>query len=313
MPIQSLGFGRASPRSMGSPTIPSRDPGHNRAPSLGEIHQELEQEQEAQVNRLLQMIRVQQAQLQALQASHPNPTLAASAIEDTITSPTNTHLDTIPSAPTSAQISPNASNACLPTSQPIPIPTPTTPARMTIHPRSSFDLSRSVRAGSRTPSRNASPGLPLTGRSPSIGPLIGARQQSEEWLSGVSTRDEAQFYQAEAQMMTRENQMLRLRIRELEREVREKSESSQSGRRGSVTYEPSTPSSLIRGLSARSGREGEGSSASGRLGGQGQTRTERVSEMGQEDDEDASPRTTPAPKTPQGKEEEGGKKEENRE
>lgn len=284
---------------MGSPIIPSRDPGHNRAPSLGEIHQELEQEQEAQVNRLLQMIRVQQAQLQALQASHPSSTATAlqtSAIEDSVTSPTNTHLDTIPSAPASAQISPNASNANLPTSQPIPIPIPasaTTPVRMTIHPRSSFDLSRSVRAGSRTPSRNASPGLPLTGRSPSIGRLQGDR--SEEWLSGVSTRDEAQFYQAEAQMMTRENQMLRLRIRELEREVREKRESESSagagGRRGSVTYEPATPSSLIRGLSARSVREGEGS--------KGQSRTDRVSEMGAEDDEDASPRTTPAPKTPQ--------------
>ena len=42
----------ASPQSIsGSPTIPSvgGDPHHFRAPSLGEIHQELEQEQEAQV------------------------------------------------------------------------------------------------------------------------------------------------------------------------------------------------------------------------------------------------------------------------
>lgn len=298
---------------MGSPIIPSRDLGHNRAPSLGEIHQELEQEQEAQVNKLLQMIRVQQAQWQPLQASHPSSTdpssvstgLQVSAIEDNVTSPTNTHLDTIPSAPASAQISPNSSNADLPTSQSIPIPASvTTPVRMTMHPRSSFDLSRSVRAGSRTPSRNASPGLASTGRSPSIGRLQGDR--SEEWLSGVSTRDEAQFYQAEAQMMTRENQMLRLRIRELEREVRDKSESSASGgRRGSVnSYEPATPSSLIRGLSAKSGRDGEGS--------RGQSRTERVSEMGAEDDEDASPRTTPAPKTPQaqGEAKKGEKKEE---
>lgn len=49
MPASTLAYGRASPRSMGSPIIPSRDLGHNRAPSLGEIHQELEQEQEAQV------------------------------------------------------------------------------------------------------------------------------------------------------------------------------------------------------------------------------------------------------------------------
>ena len=43
-----------SPLSMtGSPTIGSVDPRHYRAPSLGEIHQELEQEQEAQVVRQL--------------------------------------------------------------------------------------------------------------------------------------------------------------------------------------------------------------------------------------------------------------------
>lgn len=238
------------------------------------------------------MIRIQQAQLQALQATHPNPSLASSAIEDSFQP--HFPLNTIPSAGVSPgagvpQIIPQAA-------QPIPIPIPaTTPIRTTIHPRSSFDLSRSVRAGSRTPSRNASPGLPL--RSPSIGPLpttpqypgvpggIG-RQASEEWLSGVSPRDEAQFYQAEAQTMTRENQMLRLRIRELEKEVREKGSegSAGTGRRGSVAYEPATPSGLIRGVSAR----GESNRGSGR--------GDRVSEMGGEDEEDASPRTTPAPK-----------------
>lgn len=48
----SLGsvFRTASPTSIGgSPTIATGDPHHQRAPSLGEIHQELEQEQEAQV------------------------------------------------------------------------------------------------------------------------------------------------------------------------------------------------------------------------------------------------------------------------
>lgn len=39
-----------SPLSLtGSPIIASGDPHHFRAPSLGELHQELEQEQEAQV------------------------------------------------------------------------------------------------------------------------------------------------------------------------------------------------------------------------------------------------------------------------
>lgn len=43
-------FRTASPTSIGgSPAIATGDPHHQRAPSLGEIHQELEQEQEAQV------------------------------------------------------------------------------------------------------------------------------------------------------------------------------------------------------------------------------------------------------------------------
>jgi len=43
-----------SPQLLGhSPLLLARDPHHNRAPSLGELHQELEAEQEAQVVRLL--------------------------------------------------------------------------------------------------------------------------------------------------------------------------------------------------------------------------------------------------------------------
>lgn len=44
------GAGPSSPRpSNGSPMILPRDPHHSRTPSLGELHQELEEEQEAQV------------------------------------------------------------------------------------------------------------------------------------------------------------------------------------------------------------------------------------------------------------------------
>lgn len=46
-------FSTSSPHSIGgSPMIGTGDPHHQHAPSLGEIHQELEQEQEAQVVRL---------------------------------------------------------------------------------------------------------------------------------------------------------------------------------------------------------------------------------------------------------------------
>jgi hypothetical protein len=57
---------------------------------------------------------------------------------------------------------------------------------------------------SRTPSRGASPRL----RSTSIS------AESGDWALGGG-RDESAFYQAETQMLVRENQMLRHRIREL--------------------------------------------------------------------------------------------------
>lgn len=54
--------------------------------------------------------------------------------------------------------------------------------------------------------------------SPAILPLssgIGSHD-SNEWLPAAATgRDESAFYQAETQNLTRENQMLKLRIREL--------------------------------------------------------------------------------------------------
>lgn len=83
---------------------------------------------------------------------------------------------------------------------------------------------------SRTPSRTASPRL----RSSSIS------GEAAEWNLGGSTggRDESAFYQAETQMMVRENQMLRQRIRELERQVTDLHANS------SLTHEPATPSRL---------------------------------------------------------------------
>lgn len=72
--------------------------------------------------------------------------------------------------------------------------------RSPIYPRGSFD----IRQRSRTPSRGASPRL----RSTSIS------QDSGEHFA-LGGRDESAFYQAETQMLTRENQMLRHRIRDL--------------------------------------------------------------------------------------------------
>ncbi|KAE8350640.1 hypothetical protein BDV28DRAFT_138764 [Aspergillus coremiiformis] len=80
---------------------------------------------------------------------------------------------------------------------------------------------------SRRPSRPSSQAA-----SPSLRPLTDAPRGPEgpEWIAGTSEsparRDEGAFYQAEAAMLTRENQILRQRIRDLERQVSELTTSS---------------------------------------------------------------------------------------
>lgn len=139
---------------------------HFRTPSLGELHQELESEQEFQVNRLLVEINRLQAQVQRQQSGGEH---SGSAVADD-------------SAP------PSAFPSSLPRSPGFPP-----------HARGSFDLSRR----SRTSSRGPSPAL----RTTSIG-------DSSDRLN-LAGRDENAFYQAETQMLVRENQMLRSRIKEL--------------------------------------------------------------------------------------------------
>ncbi|KAF7550268.1 hypothetical protein G7Z17_g5816 [Cylindrodendrum hubeiense] len=184
---ENSAYRAASPQPLsGSPLL--ADPHHHRAPSLGELHQELEAEQEAHVNRLLHMIRQQQLELQRLQAGQPQS--HNSAVDDTIsersghgTPQASTSHINIPSAPSGGSFPRSAGPR---------------------HPRSSFDMARAdLQRRSRTPSRGASPRM----RSTSIG------GDSGEWVLGG--RDESAFYQAETQMLTRENQMLKLRVREL--------------------------------------------------------------------------------------------------
>ncbi|RAL66213.1 hypothetical protein DID88_005885 [Monilinia fructigena] len=204
----------ASPMSLtGSPIIASGDPHHFRAPSLGEIHQELEQEQEAQVNRLLHMIRTQQQQLQHLQVASGQAQGSAPAIDE--------------STPTSER-SLSFSTQNIPSNVTSAISVPRSPSTA-MHARTSFDVAReSLNRRSRTPSRTASPRL----RSTSI-----SNEGGDTW--NLSGRDETAYYQAETQTMIRENQMLRQRIRELERQVSDLHANS------SITHEPATTSHLI--------------------------------------------------------------------
>ncbi|KAB8235461.1 hypothetical protein ETB97_006797 [Aspergillus alliaceus] len=202
------GLRASSPSSLGgSPIIATGDPHHQRAPSLGELHQELEQEQEAQVNRLLHMIRSQQNQLQQLQQQQQGS--QGTAIED----------------------SDRAAFPALP-------PVSGSGSRMSAQ----FPTSLS----SRRPSRPSSQAT-----SPSLRPLADAPRGPEgpEWFAGTSessarrsSRDEGAFYQAEATMLARENQILRQRIRDLERQVSELTTISSAGgvRSGEINAPPAT-------------------------------------------------------------------------
>lgn len=158
------------------------------------------------------MIRQQQAQLLAMQSSQslPSNSTTTAAIDDS-TTPTSERSFSFPSNPA-------PSTSAYPTYPPHPSTTHpisiTNPRPRSPIPRSSIDLSRQSSRRSRTSSR---------GNSPSLRPLSGTLHPhgGEEWLLGatgtgtVSGRDESAFYQAETTNLTRENQMLRARIREL--------------------------------------------------------------------------------------------------
>ncbi|KAL2172008.1 hypothetical protein VTG60DRAFT_745 [Thermothelomyces hinnuleus] len=193
--------------------IATRTPNHNRAPSLGELHQELENEQEFQVNRLLAQIRQLQEQIQRQQQQNPS----AVAGDD------QSSERSVPVSVPNMAASPQPSH---PTSGSLP--------RSPVFPRSSFDMARAdLRHRSRTPSRNASPRL----RSTSI-----SADSGEPWA--LAGRDESAFYQAESQMLVRENQMLRHRIREMERQLAEL-----QGNNTSLSHEPSHSSHLNHSMS----------------------------------------------------------------
>ncbi|KAK0672583.1 hypothetical protein QBC41DRAFT_19841 [Cercophora samala] len=193
--------------------IATGEPRHNRAPSLGEIHQELETEQEYQVNRLLGEIRRLQEQVDFYKRQQSGSATGSEEPADRTTTPIPTSIPQVPAG---------ASSGSLPRSPVFPH-----------HPRSSFDMARAdLRRRSRTPSRGASPRL----RSTSI-----SGDSGEPWLLG---RDESAFYQAETQMLIRENQMLKHRIKELERQL-----TDSNGSNSSITHEPSHPSHLTHSTS----------------------------------------------------------------
>jgi hypothetical protein len=150
------------------------------------------------------MIRQQQSQLQQLhhqqqqQQQGQTPNSGAAVIDDT--TPGSERSQSFSSVP--------------------PLPTPGSRSMQ-------IPLSHSTRRGSRA-SGAASPNLNahLSQPTSAIDPAHGSF--SSDWsvvgesaapAARRSSRDEGSFYQAEAAMLTRENQMLRMRIRELERQL----------------------------------------------------------------------------------------------
>ena len=166
-------------------------------------------------NRLLAMIRQQQLQLQQLQTQQSQSQLSDNAVIDA----TDRSDAATPGPPATA--SSVSANSSAPQSA-LPLPSGSLPRSPGFphHPRSSFDLARADlhQRRSRTPSRGASPHL----RATSIG-----GESGEQWVLGG--RDESAFYQAETQMLVRENQMLKHRVREL----------------GMFAPSPTTPSSQV--------------------------------------------------------------------
>ena len=137
------------------------------------------------------MIRTQQQQLQQMREASGQPHATPPAIDD--------------STPTSER-SMSFSNPTNPPQPPAASSTPRSPS-ISLHPRSPMENSRNdLPRRSRTSSQQASPRL-----RPAPYPVDSS---SHDFLP-TSGRDESAFYQAETQMMVRENQMLRQRIREL--------------------------------------------------------------------------------------------------
>ncbi len=164
------------------------------------------------------MIRQQQAQIRQMQ--HASGAGGASGAHGAEHSGAVLIDDSTPTSERSMSFSAFSNNAT-----PVTHPQPRSPAAYNHH-RSSFDMSRQPSRRSRTPSRTASPALrPVSATWSSSSVAGGAGGGAGDlgtggelpWFVGGSGsgRDEAAFYQAETQMLTRENQMLRMRLREL--------------------------------------------------------------------------------------------------
>jgi len=205
------GSNNSSPRlRRRSIAMATADPHHHRQPSLGELHQELESEQEAQVNRLLHMIRIQQDQLAAMQRQQQQTAQDTSLVTATehigLPTPPSSTSTSFP-VPSHTTAEPSSPRSTLGSSGAVHQTHSHFNRPPSLSRQSSARQSINANNNNSSGSRGTSPALrPTSGNN--LGPL------TEDFLLG-GTRDESAFYQAETQTLTRENQMLKLRIREL--------------------------------------------------------------------------------------------------
>lgn len=155
------------------------------------------------------MIRSQQDQITSLQSANPSSPSETSAqhsvaVHNDSTSESSTQLPPAALDPTQSGTRSSTSSVGLPLNNLQQTRVPPSPRQRPI-----------------SLSRNSSSRLSGTGdlgsssQSPMLRPVSSAYDpQREDWLLG-GARDESAFYQAETQMLTRENQMLKQRIREL--------------------------------------------------------------------------------------------------
>ena len=179
----------ASPPTIGGRSaIATGDPHHQRQPSLGEIHNELEQEQEAQVNRMLQMIREQQLQLDALRTNQgQNGTHSRQNSQPNSTAPGNSIAVLDDETPATER------------STPFPSVHPAVPTVPAMTQRTS----RGPSSASRSPALR-----PILGHESSISAAVSGDWPPSpvESLSNArrnSFRDETAYYQAETSNLTR--------------------------------------------------------------------------------------------------------------
>lgn len=147
-------------------------------------------------NRLLLQIRDSQAQLQAIRESVASSSQVDTSATGEITPPIERIVYTYPPADHPSNFPPGTQ-----------IPRPTSPVL-----RGSRELSRQSSRRSQTPSRTGSPSLRSRPAS------AGMYAQGDDFFysgPGGSLTDSNDYYRAETQNLTRENQMLRQRIREL--------------------------------------------------------------------------------------------------